>query len=276
MQTPSPPSLFYRMRRVVFHGQGWYGFVLVGALAVSLVLGGVTPASQGGDRSPSPISTEDLSQRIEALETANRVTNERLAMTERTLTVKSGEERASGLTSLREGRLALVLLQLRIASQTHSPFNSELALAHHLEQGETERLSAVLKVFDSYATTGVGTVSELRDSFGFILLPKLQPLLEEGDQTWGGWAFGWLNMAVAPFVPSFIKPTPQQQLVISATDRLTEDDLRGAVEQIAQLDGPAAAFVTRWMKEANARLAVDAAYNDLSGILVALLGRTPS
>jgi hypothetical protein len=139
--------------------------------------------------------------------------------------------------------------------------------------GKEAALIAAEAALAPYAAMGVATVAELRDGFGLILLPKLQPMLEESDQSWVDWAFGWMNLVLIPFYS--LPPTPQQQLIISATTRLTEDDLAGAVELIAQLDGPAAALVVRWLKEANARLAVDAAYNSLSGIVVALLGHTP-
>ncbi|CAK0758120.1 hypothetical protein CCP3SC1_20002 [Gammaproteobacteria bacterium] len=283
---PSSPFSAHRIKGVAFlrGGQGWYRPILTGALVVSLMVGGVTLALQEGGSPSSPASIAELSQRIDALEAAGHVTDERLALAEQALAslksiggVRTGEPATpQGAISvqLRESRLALALLQLRIASQTHLPFEPELTLVRHLERGETE-LSGVVATLEPYAAVGVATISELRDSFGLILLPKLQPLLEEGDQTWTDWAFSWLNVAVAPFTSSLVKPTPRQQLVISVVDRLTEDDLRGAVEQITKIDGPATAVVTRWLKEANARLVVNAAYNDLSGVVVALLSHTP-
>lgn len=265
-----------------FHGKGWYHSALVGALVASTMLGGVALALQEGEGSSSlPPSAMDLTHRIEILEAANHATSERLANIERALA--SIESARDGLAAeparllepisdqLRGNRLALAVLQLRIASQTHLPFESELAVVRQLGQ-EEEGLPAVIAALTPHAVTGVATVSELRDGFGLILLPKLQPLLEGSNQSWSDWAFSWMDMIFIPFASS--RPTPLQQSVISATDRLTEDDLNGAVEQITQIDGPAAALVARWLKEANARLAVDAAYSSLSGIAVALLGRT--
>jgi len=164
-------------------------------------------------------------------------------------------------------RLALVLLQLRTAIQGHFPFEREVVLARLVGQAKKD-LSEVLDVLTPHARTGVATVAELRDSFGMILLPKLQSLLE-GEQTWGEWARGWM----ATTISSGSKPTPRQQQVISATDRLTEDDLSGAVEEISKIDGPAATMVARWLQEANARLAIDHAYVILAKMGVEVLSR---
>ncbi|CAK0744312.1 hypothetical protein CCP3SC1AL1_1290007 [Gammaproteobacteria bacterium] len=164
-------------------------------------------------------------------------------------------------------RLALVLLQLRTAIQGHFPFEREVALARLVGQGKKD-ISEALDVLAPHATTGVATVAELRDSFGMILLPKLQSLLE-GEQTWGEWARGWMATTIA----SGLKPTPRQQQVISATDRLTEDDLSGAVEEISKMDGPAATMVARWLQEANARLAIDRICVILAKMGVEILSR---
>ncbi|CAK0776580.1 hypothetical protein CCP3SC15_5540003 [Gammaproteobacteria bacterium] len=47
------------------------------------------------------------------------------------------------------------------------------------------------------------------------------------------------------------------------------------MEESTLVDGRASDLVVSWVIEAFGRLAVDAAYNSLSGIAVALLGHTP-
>jgi hypothetical protein len=237
----------------------------------------VTFAVQEGSSSSS---VADLLRRIEALEAAGRAMGERLAQTQQELAhLKAVQDtdpaHLLGPVSeqIRNNRLALAILQLRLATQTHLPFEQELALVRQLGRGEVS-LSTDLDTLSPHAATGVATVAELRDSFGIILLPKLQPLLEESNQSWTDWTLSWLSTVIAPFTQQSPKPNPRQQLVLSATDRLTEDDLHGAVEQITQLDGPAATLVARWLKEANARLSVDAAHDTLSGVVRVLLGST--
>lgn len=244
--------------------------MLIGILLFSVMLGSVTLALQEGALSSSSTPVADLAHRINTLESMSDVIGKQMAQAGHDLAnLKSVTDRT--IEQLHGSRLALALLQLRIASQTHFPFEAELALVRQLAKKGDRVLSETMTALTPYAATGVATVSELRDSFGLILLPKLEPLLQENEHGWFDWAFTWISLLV-PFNASTMQPTSRQQLVIAATDRLTEDDLHGAVEQVTQLDGSAAALVVRWLKEANARLAVDAAYNSLSGIAVALLG----
>ncbi|CAK0774839.1 hypothetical protein CCP3SC5AM1_950008 [Gammaproteobacteria bacterium] len=237
---------------------GYRSVMVVGILMALVMVGGVTLALQDGGS--SSLSTGNLLHRIEVLEASNEEIGKRFSQAEQGLA-----------DQLANNRLALAIFQLRIASQTHLPFESELSLVRQMSRNEPG-LSKTLAILTPHAAVGIATVAELRDGFGLILIPKLQPLLEQTDQNWVNWAFSWVNMVFIPFSSS--QPNPRQQLVISATDRLTEDDLRGAVELIERLDGPAAALVVRWLKEANARLTVDAVYNALSGIALALLGQT--
>jgi len=253
----------------------WYRALFIGAFCVSVMLDGIAFAVEEGAGSGS-LSVEGLVRHLDTVTAANDATNKRLLqLTQELENLKFTTMGA--IDQLHKSRLALALLQLRIASQTHFPFDAELTLVRQLGGASATELLDTVAVLAPHAATGVAMVSELRDSFGLILLPKLEPLLAENNvQGWVDWALSWVNLVLVPFSSSTMQPTSRQQMVISANDRLTEDDLHGAVQQLEQLDGPAAALVVRWLKEANARLAVDAAYNSLSGIAVALFGHTPS
>ena len=227
---------------------------------------------------PASSAGGQVLQRIDALEAANRALTARLTQTEQILA--HGPSVAGGTgdgavplpEAIRLDRLALAVLQLRIASQTHLPFVSELALVRQLARNEAG-LGATLDTLAPHAATGVATVAELRDSFGVILLPRLQALLDGkivSSQTWIGWAFDWMFGWV--FTPPAGDYPHQRQRIAAATDRLTADDLAGAVAQLAQLNEPSSTLVARWLKEAHARLAVDAAYDNLSGIAATLFG----
>ncbi len=238
----------------------WLRAVLIGVLAFGL-LGSVF------------WGVGELVRRLDRLEAANRAMYEPMyaqwVQRDRVLRNAQPVVGCSCAEPIRHNRLAWAVLQLRIALPTHLPFGSELALVRQLSR-EEEGLSVVLGTLDPHAAVGVATLSELRDSFGILLLPKLQPLLEG---TGSGW-FSWMVSAVAPS-PWIVKSNQRRALVVTALDRLTADDLRGAVDQLTQLDGSAADLVVHWLQEAKARLAVDSADHDLSGMVVELLGHAP-
>lgn len=180
------------------------------------------------------------------------------------------------LAELRTHRLVIAIQQLGLATRTHFPFPRELELVRRLGEAESARLRPALDVLAKSAETGVATVGELRDSFGVILLPKLQAL-QASSGPWTDRLRLWLSQAIAPSPSSQTtdQETVAQKLVISAVDRLAEDDLRGAVELIGQLSGTSAALTARWLAEARARLNVDLAHESLSGVIVDLLNQTP-
>lgn len=173
-------------------------------------------------------------------------------------------------------QLVLGLMQLGGVTRTHQPFARELALVQRLGRDEA-RLHLALDQLAVSAETGVGTVAELRDSFAVILLPKLQALEQSNAGPWSNQVRDWLSNVVAP--PAAKSPLRDregslgQQLVHSALDRLTEDDLQGAVGLLSQLEGPSAGLTSRWLTEAQARLQLDAAYESLSATILELLRR---
>jgi len=263
----------------------------MGALIGLLMLGDTALAEQPADLPLAAAGTEDLLLRVAALEKANRTISEHLAQVQQSLArmkaavaVPSGQG-VSGNTAavlapfvaqVRDQRLALALLQLGIATRTHQPFVRELNLVRQL--GTTEaRLRIPIDSLTLHAANGVATVAELRDSFGIILFPKLEALGKESDPSWTRQAWTWLSVALIPSQQSATSPVVNlgQELAMSAMDRLSEDNLRGAVELIAQLDGAPAALTARWLTEANARLSLDSAYEALSRTALALLSRTP-
>jgi hypothetical protein len=174
-------------------------------------------------------------------------------------------------------RLLLALQQLMLAVRTHASYQRELELVYQLGGRKEPRLGPALETLAQRAATGVATVSELRDSFGVILLPKLQALQGGGAGPWIDRARTWLSNAIAPTPTN--QPSEQdavgQKLAMSAADRLAEDDLRGATELIGQLTGAYANLTARWLAEAKARMAAEVAHEALSGAILNALGRNP-
>lgn len=170
-------------------------------------------------------------------------------------------------------RLVLALQQLVLISRTHQPFGRELELVQQLGGRKDPRLAPSLDILAQRAETGVATASELRDSFGLILLPKLQALQTSGDGPWLDRFRTWLSSAISP-TPSAVPPDAEggaQQLIATAMDRLSEDDLRAAMELVGRLTGAPASLTSRWLTEAKGRVAVDGASESIATHILELL-----
>lgn len=182
------------------------------------------------------------------------------------------------VTAIRDIRLAMALSLLCNATRTHHPFVREFELVRQI--GGTEgRLRIPLDSLASHATIGVATVGQLRDSFGMILLPKLMAVAEQtAGGSWIGdfWSAFVGTVLPKPLTDDTTPPTnPMLALVKTSMDRLSEDDLVGALNHINKLDGAGADLVARWTNEANARIVVDDAYENMLSIMVDLLARNP-
>lgn len=175
---------------------------------------------------------------------------------------------------LLEQQLALGTLQLYLAVQSSRPFERELSVLRDMYRSQ-EELGDTLDALAPRAAIGVATVAELRDVFGVVLLPKLQALeggsgeaLMQRLQSWWQGISGGIEPATAN--------TDQRLLIGSALDRLSANNLQGAVQILEQLDGDAARLTARWITEAEARLTVDSAADTLNSIVIRLLGRRPA
>jgi hypothetical protein len=220
----------------------------------------------------------DLSSKVAQLEQVSYAIDARLTKIEQALL---GQGLDTGTlaplrTQMHNQGLALALLKLGMVIQTYQPFVRELGLVRSLGR-EEGRLQAPIDQLAPHATTGVATMAELRNSFGILLLPKLEALATETESSWMGQVWSGLWATVVPLSqPDASSPATslQQGLVRTAMDRLSEDDLRSAVDLLSQLHGPAAALTTRWLVEAKARLHLDAAYEAISRAVLALLSPT--
>ncbi|MEO5375200.1 MAG: MICOS complex subunit MIC60 [Alphaproteobacteria bacterium] len=184
--------------------------------------------------------------------------------------------RASMRQSLRAAQVSLALLQLNAVAQTHKPFAREVEVARGLANGNGS-VVAQLNLIADVAQTGVATTAELRDSFATIVVPKIQSVAGS-DRPLTDRVRAWLSTAIAPTGAATTTPDrdPTAEIVDAATQKLAEDDVAGAVQQLGQLEGPAATLASRWMTEARARLAIDSACDALGGLVLELLGNHDS
>ncbi|MBF0129644.1 MAG: hypothetical protein HQL33_06605 [Alphaproteobacteria bacterium] len=183
-----------------------------------------------------------------------------------------GDGRESVHRSLRAAQLSLALLQLNAVAQTHKPFAKEIEVVRELSGGDTSIVTQINVIAD-VAQTGVATVAELRDSFVAIVVPKIQSVAGS-DQALTDRVRSWLSNAIAPAGAGTVTPDkdPTEDIIAAAISKLTEDDVAGAVQMLAQLEGPAATLAGRWMTEARARLSINAASETLGGLMLERLG----
>jgi hypothetical protein len=190
-----------------------------------------------------------------------------------------------GLASLREraaGRgdaasdaaLALALGQLRDALRAGLPFGGELALVQGLvekdpAQGAT--LGTALQDLAGAAEAGIPTQARLKDRFPAMAREVMaQGYGEEAEGLWSG-VLRRLSR-VATFRPKGeVEGSDPGAVLARAESRLENDDLAGAVEQMAGLSGPAAEAAQGWLADAKARLAADRTIADLSHYALARL-----
>jgi hypothetical protein len=81
----------------------------------------------------------------------------------------------------------------------------------------------------------------------------------------------WFVATLIPWRNESLNINFNEDVIKSAMERLSEDDLQGAIDLIIRLDGPGAALVMRWLKEAAARLTIDAAMEVMMNTEMTLL-----
>jgi hypothetical protein len=236
---------------------------------------------------PTPVTVPaEVLQRLETLETSRQVAETQLARLEQAVTrirlpaplPAVGQDTGAGTADalgrlaalLGDQQLALGAMQLQQAMRTSRPFQNELELLQDIDGGGA--LAEILHPLAPPAATGVATVAELRDAFGVILLPKLQTLEQDPNRSWLEAISHWWNTTLG-WGDSAAAASAAQLLLAAALDRLSENNLQGAVAVLKQLQGSQARLTARWLVEAETRLAVDAAAVALNGAVIRILGR---
>ena len=150
-------------------------------------------------------------------------------------------------------RAAFAMAAAMEASQKSGPFEESLASLQALLPDDEN-----VRALEPLARTGAPTVRELRDRFEAIDASILRAarVAQAGTGFWGR-----INAALADFV--IVRQTGQSEadtpdgVVERASDRLAAEDLRGAVEALNQLSGPARQSADAWLADAQRRLEID-------------------
>ena len=171
-------------------------------------------------------------------------------------------ETAAPLARSRQLSYALGLRELDRALQGSAPFSAELSALEELTGDDP-----AFAILRAHAADGIPSEATLRLQF-----PAAARAILNADKA--GTDASWLNRLWASLRSLFmLRPTGDvlgddtAAIVARAEARLAAGDLYAAVQQLAALQGPAAAAAQDWLAPANARLAAQQAMAGLTAQL---------
>lgn len=200
----------------------------------------------------------------------------RLALLE-TAVAEAVRRRAEGAQPQRPPAAAFVLAvtQLREAMRRAAPYAGELESVRALA-GDDPQAADPIKALEPRAARGVPTEESLVTRFDAVTLEIVRadraPAGNVADR-----ALSRLTELVSVRRIGDTDAATTDGIIARAEARLRGRDLAGAVDALAQLQGPAAAAAAEWLTDARARLAADAALSRLTNVGVARIaaGSTP-
>ncbi|WP_374366924.1 uroporphyrinogen-III synthase [Dongia sp.] len=232
------------------------------------------------------LSAETATQKAE-IETANaRLANLDLldsrlkSLEENAATLGSDLEtlaKEQGDAALKQQRAAALVLsigQLRGVLGTDKAYDSALAALEDLARPDAEmtaRLAPILDPLRERAASGVPTLSQLQASFPATGIAQAATADAAGAAI--GVETGWLQQTLNRLSELItVRPVGDVAgdgalaILARAENKLAAGDLAGAVAETGGLTGQAADAVAAWQKEAQARLALDAAAAQLAAL----------
>ena len=229
------------------------------------------------------IITQEFSQRIKNLERSGASSRQKLTET---------------LNQLKASRLTVQALEGRVASVETRPANnrsktssiiilavSELRDAVHKGRAYLNELEAVKAVagnspeilrvlvgLNTHAAQGIGTLSELRETFS-----KLAGTIVAADRVAPD--AGWISRSLMQIsslvkfrrVDGLSEANSTEFLVFQAEKHLASDNLAEAVRVLEQLDDMAKAEASKWLSNAKARLRAEQSLTSLHAHAVLML-----
>ncbi|HEX3497724.1 MAG TPA: mitofilin family membrane protein [Stellaceae bacterium] len=159
-------------------------------------------------------------------------------------------------------RLFLTTLHLRSATQSPSPFSAELAAVRAAAGDGNAETQAALKVLTPLAQSGVSTITELRDSFIAVVVPRVIAA-SSGQKGLGDRTKAWVQ---SMFVSrdDAVGGDRNATILALAERSLAKGQLTAAVDQVVLLEDQASLVTTEWLKAASARLLADKAVATLT------------
>jgi hypothetical protein len=184
--------------------------------------------------------------------------------------------RGSQAETAGETALTLAVLQLRDAMRGAAPFAAELQAVLDVAKSPAitngAELAAAVAPLATYANTGVPTLAKLKADFTDLARDIAAQGQGAGDEDWLAGIKRRVSglISVRPVGP--VAGDSPAAVAARAEAALANDDLTGALRELATLQGPPAAAAQPWLAGAQARLAARTALNDLGRGLIARLG----
>ncbi len=165
----------------------------------------------------------------------------------------------------------LGIVQLGVALDAAKPFTKDMAALRPLIDGNAA-MTAQLDLLQPLADDGVPTTDDLRTGFG-RLAPEIvrSAVLGDGNEWWRQALYHIESVISIRRTGDAVPGDATDAVVARAEAKLDEDDLKGAVAALKPLDGLPAQTAQPWIKDAERRLTVDAAKDELDRLAVAQL-----
>ncbi len=187
--------------------------------------------------------------------------------------VRDLESRISALESDRSGSdakraaLGLGLASLIRAADRGEPFIAELETMALLAPG-----AADWKSLEPFAARGLRPSGALTAAFDEAARAALRAARGEGADTWWGRLWANIRSLVTIRRTGEVEGQSAQAIIARAEQRLKENNLRSAAQELRGLQGAAAASIAPWLGEVEGRLKLDDLVSSASAGLLSQLG----
>ncbi len=204
------------------------------------------------------VGSGDAAALDSARQEAKKNVDELAALKDRLAAIEQTQHTTASTASVQRNQTLVVAVgQLREALGSAKPFSQELTTVTSLGDAD---ISKIVEPITPYADKGIATVSDLREEFPQVAAAIVQA---EGAPQSGGWvnkALSEAGVSVRKVGP--IEGTSAEAIVARAEDKLSGDDLDGALSEMSTLQQtPPAA--SAWLEKAKARQAAEHAMKDL-------------
>ncbi|WP_029006892.1 carph-isopro domain-containing protein [Azospirillum halopraeferens] len=262
---------------------GGAGAVAVAAALLAILGAGVavTAPLWSPDFLAKSIQVDAIQSRVGTLEqslglsaTANTALGERLAALE---TAVGALDRTVASLPAAQAAGAVAIGQLRNALAGSGPFAIELAAVTVSGIADEATLKA-LAPLQARAATGIPTRSDLNERFAWLVPEVIRADFGDTDasglgQRMWGWMSGVAGVLRLPAVAT--PPATDEQstpnLIARAGTMLERGELAAAADLVAMLPGAAGGAAGPWLDDARARLAADAASQQITRRVAAVL-----
>jgi len=230
------------------------------------VLGLHTPLGRAADRGTLAVMqqdrrTEDIAQRLSAATAL---------MIRQQADFASAMQRADRAATLIR---TMALVRLSDTLRRPMPFAAELAVvrASGTDLGD---LQPLLDQIEPYAGTGIPGATQLRQDFRTLYEPIARSDGGAAPASWMGNLAAWTHLrSAAPTQPT---GDPSLELLQTASARLADVDVAGALEATRQVSDSYRAAFANWVEDAQARVAADTLAERASDMVTQALRPAPA